>query len=83
ELASPWYFRLEVADRPGVLAHVAAQMAEEGVSIARLSQTPSNGHAAIDLVTHTAPAGRLDAALDAIGRLDEVESRPEPLRVIA
>ena len=83
ELASPWYFRLEVADRPGVLAHVAAEMAEEGVSIARLSQTPSNGHAAIDLVTHTAPAGRLDAALDAIGQLDEVESRPEPLRVIA
>jgi homoserine dehydrogenase len=83
ELASPWYFRLDVADRPGVLAHVATQMAEEGVSIARLSQTPSNGHAALDIVTHTAPAGRLDAALDAIGELDEVESRPEPLRVIS
>ncbi|HET8607739.1 MAG TPA: homoserine dehydrogenase [Gaiellaceae bacterium] len=82
ELVSPWYVRLEVADRPGVLAHVAAQMAEEGVSVARLSQTPSNGHAALDIVTHAAAAGRLDAALDAIGRLAEVDARPEPLRVI-
>jgi homoserine dehydrogenase len=82
ELVSPWYFRLDVADRPGVLAHVAARLADEGVSIARLAQNATNGHAALDIVTHTAPAGRLDAALDAIAGLDEVESRPEPLRVI-
>jgi homoserine dehydrogenase len=82
ELRSAFYFRLDVADRPGVLAHVAERLAEEGVSIARLAQHPTNGHAAIDVVTHEAPAGRLAAALDTISTLDEVAARPEPLAVI-
>ena len=82
ELRSPFYVHLDVADRPGVLAHVAERLAEEGVSIARLAQTPTNGRAGLDVVTHTAPEGRLQAALDAIGALDEVVSRPQPLRVI-
>ncbi len=83
ELASAFYFRLDVADRPGVLAHVAARLADEGVSIATLSQHPSDGRAGIDVVTHEAPAGRLAAALDSIGALDKVMSRSRPLRVIA
>ncbi len=83
ELRSEFYFRLDVADRPGVLAHVAERLSEEGVSIARLAQTPTDGRAGIDIVTHEAPAGRLAAALDAIGALDEVGARPEPLRLIA
>jgi homoserine dehydrogenase len=81
-LRSEWYVRVDVADRPGVLAHVAERLADEGVSIARLAQTPHDGKAALDLVTHDAPAGRLERALAAIASLDEVDARPEPLRVI-
>jgi homoserine dehydrogenase len=83
DLSSPFYVRLEVADRPGVLAHLAERFGEEGVSIARLTQHPSNGHAGLDIVTHAAPAGRVAAALAKIAALDEVQGTPEPLRVIS
>jgi len=83
ELVSRFYARLEVTDRPGVLAHVAERFADEGVSIAQLTQHLVNGSAALDVVTHAAAAGRVDAALAAIGALDEVRGRPEALRLIA
>jgi homoserine dehydrogenase len=83
ELSTPYYIHAEVNDRVGVLAKVARQFAVEGVSIARLEQQMLNGSAALDIVTHAAPAGRVDAALDAIAQLPEVRSRPEAMRVIA
>jgi homoserine dehydrogenase len=83
DLATPFYVRVEVADRAGVLARVAHCFAEHEVSIARLAQRLFNGSAALDLVTHEAPAGRVAAALDAAAELPEVRSRPEALRVIA
>jgi homoserine dehydrogenase len=82
ELPAPFYVRIAVDDRPGVLAHVAERFAEEGVSIAELSQRVHDGSAALDVVTHTAPSGRVAAALDAIAALPEVHSRPEALRVV-
>ena len=82
ELPAPFYVRIAVEDRPGVLAHVAERFAEEGVSIAQLSQHVQNGNAALDVVTHTAPSGRVAAALDAIAALPEVHARPEALRVV-
>ena len=80
ELPASYYVRIEVADRPGVLAHVAERFAEEGVSIARLTQHLVEGAAALDVVTHTAPSGRLEAALDSIAALPEVNGRPAALR---
>jgi homoserine dehydrogenase len=82
DLPASYYVRIEVADRPGVLAHVAERFAEEGVSIARLTQHLVNGAAALDVVTHTAPAGRLEAALDAIAALPEVGARPDAMRLV-
>ncbi|MDX6440135.1 MAG: homoserine dehydrogenase [Gaiellaceae bacterium] len=82
DLPAPFYVRIAVEDRPGVLAHVAERFAEEGVSIAQLSQQVQNGSAALDVVTHSAPSGRVAAALDAIAALPEVHARPEALRVI-
>jgi homoserine dehydrogenase len=82
ELPASYYIRIEVADRPGVLAHVAERFAHEGVSIARLTQHLVDGAAALDVVTHTAPSGRVDAALDAIGALPEVHQRPDALRLV-
>jgi homoserine dehydrogenase len=82
ELPAPFYVRIAVDDRPGVLAHIAERFAEEGVSIAQLSQQVQNGSAALDVVTHSAPSGRVAAALDAIAALPEVHARPEALRVV-
>ena len=44
DLPAPFYVRIAVEDRPGVLAHVAERVAEEGVSIAQLSQQVQNGN---------------------------------------
>ena len=83
DLPASYYVRIEVADQPGVLAHVAESFAREGVSIARLTQHLILDEAlALDVVTHTAPSGRVDAALDAIGSLSEVQARPDALRLV-
>jgi homoserine dehydrogenase len=82
DLPGAFYVHLEVTDRPGVLARVADCFAEQGVSIAQLAQHLVDGAAALDLVTHEAPAGRVEAALDSAAALAEVRSRPEALRMI-
>jgi len=82
DLRSPFYVHIEVADRPGVLAHVAERLGGQGVSIARLTQNLLNGSAALDLVTHDAPAGRVDSALGEIANLDEVLRPPDVFPVV-
>ena len=83
DLASPWYLRLEVEDRAGVLARLAQELAVEGVSVARLVQQPSNGHAVLHVVTHEAPAGRVEAALAAIRALPESRGEASALPVVS
>lgn len=80
---SSFYVRLEVDDRAGVLARLAALLAAEGVSVAQLSQNLQNGSATLDVVTHEAAAGNVAAALDAIAALEEVRSPPELLGVVS
>jgi homoserine dehydrogenase len=83
EIRSEFYVHLEVEDRPGVLARVAEQLAEAGVSIARLTQRQTESGAALDLVTHESAAGAIGAAVEALERLGEVQGRPAVLRVIS
>jgi homoserine dehydrogenase len=83
ESRSPYYFRLSVADRPGALAAVAEQLAERGISIARLLQHANGDGAALHVVTHEARAGALGEALDAIAALADVRRRPTPLPVVS
>jgi homoserine dehydrogenase len=82
ELRSPFYLHIEVDDRPGVLAHVAERLAAEDVSIARLTQTQLPAGASLDLVTHDASTGRVQAAVGAIAQLPEVHGTPEVMRVV-
>ena len=83
ELSSLWYLRLLVEDRAGVLARLAQELAVEGVSVARLVQQPANGHAVLHVVTHEAPAGRIDAALAAIRALPESRGEATALPVVS
>jgi homoserine dehydrogenase len=69
ELPSPYYLRLLIEDRAGVLAHVAQELASQQVSVARLVQQQGDGHAVLHVVTHEAAAGRVQAALAAIHEL--------------
>src|SRR3989454_2638607 len=82
DLRSPFYVHVEVDDRPGVLAQLAERLAAHGVSVARLAQRQLAHGAALDIVTHEAPSGRVDDALAAIAELDEVRGPPNRFRVI-
>ncbi len=83
ELATPYYLRLEVDDRAGVLARIAQELAAEGVSVARLVQQPGGEHAVLHIVTHEAPAGRVDAVLAAIRALPESRGDASALPVVS
>ena len=83
ELASPWYLRLRVEDRAGVLAQLAQELAAEGVSVARLVQQPVDGDAVLHVVTHEAPAGRVEAALASIRGLPESRGEASALPVVS
>jgi homoserine dehydrogenase len=70
-----FYLRVVVADRPGVLADIARELAEYHISISSVIQ-----HEALDehegdavplvIMTHTAPTGSFRAAVAGIDRLD-------------
>jgi homoserine dehydrogenase len=83
DLRSPFYVRVEVADEPGVLAHIAQCLAEHEVSIARLVQHQREGGATLHVVTHEGRAGAVDAALEEIATLPETQSAPTALPVIS
>ena len=79
---SPFYVHLEVADRPGVLAHVTSRLAAHDVSVAQLVQRLGEGEARIELVLHDAPLASVNAALTEIAALPEVLRIPFLLPVI-
>ncbi|HVA32181.1 MAG TPA: homoserine dehydrogenase [Gaiellaceae bacterium] len=83
EWRSPFYAHLDVADRPGVLAHAASRLAAHEVSVAQLVQRLDDGRAAIELVLHAAPIGAVHAALAEIAALPEVLGPPFVVPVIS
>ena len=81
-LEAPYYLRIEVEDRAGVLAHVAERLAAHGVSVARLVQHELENGAALHIVTHEAATGAVEAALAEIAALPEAHGEPTRLVVI-
>ena len=73
--------RLDVQDRPGVLAKVAAVVAEHGVSIEAVRQAPGDGVAHLVVTTHAAPQEALDATVESIRGIDVVDTVVSVLRV--
>jgi homoserine dehydrogenase len=80
---SPFYVHLDVADRPGVLAHAARTLAAHDVSVAQLVQRLDEGRAALDVVLHEAPFGAVAGALAELAALPEVLARPFLAPVVA
>jgi homoserine dehydrogenase len=70
---SRFYLRLQVADRPGVLADVTRILADEQISISSLVQHEAaeegGGPVPLVIVTHYAATGRFRKALEKINRL--------------
>jgi homoserine dehydrogenase len=74
-----WYLRFPVADRPGVIAKLAAALGDAGVSIEQIEQgpPPAEGDAPVDvvIVTRTAREDAIRRALAAI-ELGAIEGQP-------
>jgi homoserine dehydrogenase len=83
DVASPFYVRVQVADRPGVLALIALRLAAHEVSVARLVQEQRDETAMLHIVTHEAAVGRLDAALAEIDALEETRGKASALPVVS
>ncbi len=84
-----YHIRLDVADRPGVLAQVALAFAEHNVSIETVRQQPlspdpqdpDEGRASLVVVTHAASDAALSATVDALAALSTVRGVTSVMRV--
>ncbi len=82
-LESSFYVRIDVDDRPGVLARVAESLAARDISVARLVQHEMEWGASLHIVTHKAATGAVESALADIAALPETHGKPSRLTVIA
>jgi homoserine dehydrogenase len=81
QVRTRYHVRLEVADRPGVLAAVAGVFARHEVSIATVRQTGRGADATLVIVTHSAPDAALSATVARLRDLPVVRSVASVLRV--
>ncbi len=82
DIQSAFYLHLEVEDRPGVLADVAAKLGEHGVSVRSFNQQDAGEGARLVMVMHRTPEKDFFAAVDQIGGLPAVSAEPRVIRVI-
>ncbi|MGY1617543.1 homoserine dehydrogenase [Geodermatophilus sp. SYSU D00691] len=81
ETPTRYHVSLDVADRPGVLAAVAHEFAEQGVSIATVRQDGHGDAATLVIVTHSAPDAALSATVAALQGMPAVRGVTSVLRV--
>lgn len=82
ELRTQYYLTIDVADRPGVLAAVAALFGENDVSIRSMEQVGLAAEARLVFITHLAREADIQATLASLRALDAVERIGGLLRVI-
>ncbi|WP_322795075.1 homoserine dehydrogenase, partial [Tepidiforma sp.] len=83
-LETRYYLRVNVADKPGVLAQIAQALGNHQVSIAAVNQKetdPDSGTADLVIMTHRAREGAMQAALRDIQALPVVVQLSSFLRV--
>lgn len=81
-LPAAYYLRMNLQDKPGALAKIAAVLGEAGVSINRMRQY---GHDAADapvlIVTHKTTPAAVAEAIDAMGGTGVLSGAPVALRI--
>jgi homoserine dehydrogenase len=84
QVETPWYLRMEVEDKPGVLSRVASIFSEQGISIEALIQkAPAQGQTLVSLIvlTNKAAQGSVDTAVHLIEALDTINGKVTRIRV--
>jgi len=82
DVTSAFYLRLEVADRPGVLARVADVLGQHEISVRSVVQRGLGDNARLVMVTHPALESRFYDAMGEIEGLDFMRGRARAIRVI-
>ena len=80
-IPTTWYLRLEVVDRPGVLAQVAGVFGDNEVSIRSVWQEGEDDGATLLLVTHSHPEGQQRTSVEALRSLEVVRAVAAVIRV--
>jgi homoserine dehydrogenase len=81
DMVAAYYVLLDVQDRPGVLASVAGTFGAHGVSIKSVLQEDTGEDAQLELITHRAREGDLQATVKDLGGLEPVRAVRSVLRV--
>jgi len=81
KVKSRYLIRLDVADKPGVLATVAQLFASHNVSIETVRQSGRGDSAELIVATHSAPESSLHKTVDALAKSDVVKSVESVLRI--
>jgi len=80
--ATRYYVALDLSDKAGVLASVAAVFAEHDVSIETLRQDGHGDDATLQIVTHDAKESALAGTCEALRALDSVRRVTSVMRVV-
>src|SRR5690606_23838717 len=84
EVTTAYYFRMRVADKPGVLADITRILAERSISIdAMMQREPGEGEDQTDIImlTHEAQEKHVNAAIAAIEALPVVHGKITRIRL--
>jgi homoserine dehydrogenase len=83
DVVSQYFVRLNVVDRPGTLAKIAAIFGAGGIGISSVIQPEGHEGKSVPLIfmIHDAKNGAMMKALEKIGKLPVVKSKPMMLRV--
>ncbi len=82
DVVSAFYLHLEVADEPGVLAHVAQVLAGHDVSVKSVVQKGMADQARLVMVVHPVLESRFEAAMGELTGLDFLRAPPRAIRVL-
>lgn len=83
DVVAQYFIRLNVVDRPGVLAKIAAILGGANIGISSVIQPEGHEGESVPLILmlHYAPNRAVTKALDKIGRLAAVKGKPVMIRV--
>jgi len=83
EMRSQYFVRLDVTDKPGVLAQIAAVFGSNGVSIKSVVQEGKGEEAQLVFITHAANEGALQSSVEELRGSPVVAAVQSVLRVEA
>jgi homoserine dehydrogenase len=77
----PYYLRLMVVDRPGVIADIAAAMRDENVSLEAMIQRARGDTVPVVLTTHETTEAAIHRVVDRLGKISSILEPPHVLPI--